>query len=126
MTNTNKTAGHTPLPWELSDVRPWRIQCQSRGEVITDVFGSEKSAVESAANAAFIVRAANSHAALVAALRLAAQHMLEQAAIAERFRHAVQLSGRTPDTAAKFESLRNQMNNGAAQCDAALAAATGE
>lgn len=80
------TPAHTPLPWVIDPTYPSEVQTsqlesitscwhdQAVGQKITVTGVLPCSLTESAANAAFIVRACNSHYQLVEALRLIAQN----------------------------------------------------
>lgn len=76
---------HTPTPWHLEIEKIGRDESQriaiSRGATLiahyeTDFVEYPETDEENAANAAFIVRAVNCHAELVAALEACAEHRL--------------------------------------------------
>ncbi len=69
-----KAVTHTPGPWtHYDDAQPGSYhpqhKIQSRGKSIATVYCTRGDEAVDAANAAFIVRACNAHAGLVAALR---------------------------------------------------------
>lgn len=79
MKTENMTAAptaHTPIPWSIS-ADGQRIISADGESVIADVHGAACADQEGAANARMIVRAVNSHAELLAALREIADHSVD-------------------------------------------------
>jgi acetone carboxylase gamma subunit len=60
---------HTPLPWEAEDVDIFAADCDFHTVATCECNHTCRDEDEQAANAALIVRAVNSHHALVAALQ---------------------------------------------------------
>lgn len=69
-------AAHTPTPWRVGKTSPlfvWGADDSKVAETVPEEnYGKARS--HAAANAAFIVRACNSHDALIAALQLVVKH----------------------------------------------------
>lgn len=66
---------HTPTPWRVAE--RWHVITDDNGQWLADTVTVQRLNEEEAANAAFIVRAVNSHNALVDALRDALGLILE-------------------------------------------------
>lgn len=82
-TTTQSPATHTPTPWSIAYYSPTKEMCDQSAFIIMPEFGTmnDGKAICSGhgpdhkANAAFIVRACNSHAQLVAACAAAFAHL---------------------------------------------------
>lgn len=65
--------GHTPTPWEVDPKRALRVLQRGTDTTICSTGATDNTRDQWEANAAFIVRAANAHDALVAALEAVAE-----------------------------------------------------
>jgi hypothetical protein len=74
MENTMSNTKHTPLPWLLHSEYSTVVMTPGRA-IIADTLGIDFDADTDRANAAFIVRACNSHEQMVAALREIENHL---------------------------------------------------
>lgn len=87
---TNTNTQHTPTPWQRTAYGIWKESNQGNFKVADcipdDGYGAYKcpSELQAVANADFIVRAVNSHDALLEALKVA-KNLLDEQAIDDRY-----------------------------------------